>query len=129
MNGEERRDAVLDYHETANAAVLVRAKRAFVSALLAKGEATADDVYAAVDLPAGVNARCLGAVYKRFKRAGIIRAAGVVESARPERHAGIIRRWELVDRGGAERWLAEHSERSEPAAHEKTRQLELPGVG
>lgn len=129
MNGQQRRDAVLDYHDTANAGVLVCGRRAFLAALLAKGEATADDVYAAVDLPAGVDPRCLGAVPKPLVRAGIVRAAGFVESARPERNAGIIRRWELVDRGGAERWLAEHSELSEPAAHEKTRQPELPGMG
>lgn len=128
MDGEQRKDAVLEYHETANAAVVVRGRRAFLAALLTKGEATADDVYAAVDLPAGVDPRCLGAVPKGFVRAGIVRAAGFVESARPERNAGIIRRWELVDRGGAERWLAENSDLSELASHEKTRQLELPGV-
>lgn len=129
MNGEQRRDAVLDYHDTANAAVLVCGRRAFLLALLAKGEATADDVYTAIDLPAGVDPRCLGAVPKGFVRAGIVRAAGFIESARPERNAGIIRRWELIDRGGAERWLAEHSDLSELSAQEKTRQLELPGVG
>jgi hypothetical protein len=129
MNGEQRREAVLEYHDTANAAVLVCGRRAFVLALLAKGEATADDVYAAVDLPAGVDPRCLGAVPHPLLRAGIIRAAGFVTSARPERNGSIIRRWELVDRGKAERWIADHPDFSELSAHEKTRQRELPGVG
>lgn len=82
MNGEQKRDAILDYHGTANAGVLVCGRRAFLAALLAKGEATADDVYAAVDLPAGVDPRCLGAVPGPLARAGIIRAAGFNSSRR-----------------------------------------------
>jgi len=128
MNGEQRRDAVLEYHDTANAGVLVRGRRAFLAALLAKGEATADDVYGAVDLPAGVDPRCLGAVPHPLRRAGVIRAAGFVTSARPERNGSIIRRWELVDRGKAERWLADHPDLSESAANGKARQGELPGI-
>jgi len=67
MTGEQRRDAVLDYHDTASAGILRRGRRAFLAALLAKGEATADDVYTAVDLPAGVDPRCLGAA-KRLEK-------------------------------------------------------------
>ena len=128
MTGQERRDAVLEYHDTANAGVLVRGRRAFLAALLANGEATADDVYAAVDVPAGVDPRCLGAVPRPLVRAGIVRAAGFIESSRPQRNAGIIRRWELIDRPKAERCLAELSKLSESPAHEKARQPELPGI-
>ncbi|MCQ8205440.1 hypothetical protein NP569_24435, partial [Vibrio parahaemolyticus] len=65
--------------------------------LLAAGTATADDVRDAVELPPGVDPRCLGAVPGELADAGIIRATGYVRTTRPAAHA----RPEFADAGVA----------------------------
>ena len=56
-DGEARKRAALDAHETRRAAVVLRGRRALLIAALARGWATADDVRAAVELPARRAAR------------------------------------------------------------------------
>jgi hypothetical protein len=127
--GEQRRDSVLACLESAKDAVLLRARRALITAALGKGEATADDVYPAVELLAGRDPRCLGAVAPPLVKAGIIRAAGYVKSTRPNRNASPIVRWELADAEAARRWLAENRDEPDRPEDENARQLTLPGVG
>jgi len=79
-----------------------RGRRALLSALLERGRATADDMRAAVDLPAGVNPKLFGAAPGPLARAGIIRAAGYTNSRRPESHARPVKVWTLADRTAAE---------------------------
>ena len=92
-----------------------RGRRALLGAMLAgDGTATADDVRAAVELPDGINANLFGAVPGLLARAGIIRLARLRLSARPERHRGINRVWQLADGPAALAWLAMHPDRPGP---------------
>ena len=86
--------------------------------LLDAGTATADDVRAAVELPDGIDPRCLGAVPGPLADAGIIRRADYRPSSRPERHASIIAIWALADRAAALAWLAVHPELPDPSEGE-----------
>jgi hypothetical protein len=85
-----------------------RGRRAMLEVLLRLGTATADDVRSAIELPPGIDPRCLGSVPGVLAYAKIIRAAGFVRSARPERHASWLQVWALADRNKAMRWLADH---------------------
>jgi hypothetical protein len=88
--------------------------------LLRNGIATADDVRSAIELPPGIDPRCLGSVPGVLAYAKIIRAAGFVRSARPERHASWLQVWELADRAAAERWLLDHPNMPDPDEGEGT---------
>ena len=63
---------------------------------------------------AGNDRGCLGSVPGVLAYAKIIRAAGFVRSARPERHACWLQVWELVDRQAAVQWLADHLDLPDP---------------
>jgi hypothetical protein len=94
---------------------VLRGRRALLGALLLAGTATADDVRASVELPDGINPKLFGAVPGALARAGIIRAAGFVNSTRAAGHARPVKVWELADYPAAHRWLAEHPDRPDPA--------------
>jgi len=104
--GRRRKDNVLSLLEARRAAFVRIGRRALLTSVLSNGEATADDVRAAVNLPPDVDPRCLGSVPGLLARAGLIRRVDFVMSIRPERHASFIAVWELFDRDGAEAWLA-----------------------
>ncbi len=87
---------------------VLRGRRALLVALLGTGEATADDVRDGLDLPAGIDPVCLGAVPLALVRAGIIRRAGYAPTCRPMAHARPVSVWTLADREAAERWLRNH---------------------
>jgi hypothetical protein len=53
---------------------------------------TADDLVKAIGLPASRNA--VGAAMGGASRRNLIRSAGIDQSSRPDRHAGMVRRWE-----------------------------------
>lgn len=108
LDGAGRRDHVLDVLAELRDVLVLRGRRALLSALLAHGTATADDVRAAVDLPDGIDPVCLGAVPLPLARAGIIERAGYVPTGRPTAHARPVAVWRLVDRAGAIAWLAGH---------------------
>jgi hypothetical protein len=95
---------------------LRRGRRALLQAMLAgNGRATAEDVYAAVNLPPDIDPRCLGPVPGQLAYDRIIRAAGFVRSTRPECHTRWIQAWALADRAAAERWLRDNPELPDPA--------------
>ncbi len=108
--GERRKQDVLASFGTRGETIVERGRRVLLLRLLESPTATADDVRQALDLPEGLDARCLGAVPIGLARAGIIRAAGYVRSTRPERHASPIQLWTLADRAAAMTWLAAHPE-------------------
>jgi len=85
-----------------------RGRRVLLERLLSHGMATADDVRRAVELPAGIDPRCLGSVPGHLSRAGIIRRVGFISSDRKERHASTLSVWELADASAARAWLAAH---------------------
>lgn len=106
--GARRKDDELERLAKLRALHVLRGRRALLSAMLAHGTATADDVRAAVDLPARVNPVCLGAVAPPSAKAGIITLAGFAQTSRPTAHARPVSVWRLSDRAAAERWLAEN---------------------
>ena len=114
--GERRRDERLATLEARRAVIVRRGRRALLTALLADGTATADDVRAAVAMPDDVDARCLGAVPSALAAAGLIALDGYQRTARPERHASVIARWRLADADAARRWLAENADLPDPPA-------------
>jgi hypothetical protein len=107
-DGAGRRDAALDALAELRDLHVLRGRRALLSALVAHGTATADDVRAAVDLPDGIDPVCLGAVPLPLARAGIIVRAGYVPTGRPTAHARPVAVWRLADRAAAVAWLREH---------------------
>ncbi|MDX1965099.1 MAG: hypothetical protein SFX18_18285 [Pirellulales bacterium] len=114
-SGERRRDAAHRLLEARRSVYILRGRRALLTALLAGAETvTADDVRAAVELPHGIDPRCLGAVPTPLADAGIIRADGYATSRRAEAHARPMRLWRLVDADAARRWLAAHPDRPDP---------------
>jgi hypothetical protein len=115
LEGERRKDRQLATLGARRDAIVTRARRAFIRQLFDAGTATADDIRAAVELPAGIDPRCLGSVPGPLATAGIIRRGDFVKSTRPERHACYIARWELADADTARRWLADHPDPPDPA--------------
>lgn len=114
-DGEARK---LDAHallEARREVCVLRGRRALLAALLAGGDATADDVRDAVDLPAEINPVCMGVVPGPLARAGLIERVGFTESRRPDAHARPVSVWRLADRAAALAWLAAHPERPDPA--------------
>lgn len=107
---------------------VLRGRRALLTALLAVGEATADDVRDAVGLPSGIDPVCLGAVPVALARAGIIRRVGYVPTCRPTAHARPVSVWALTDRADAVRWLRDHPDRPNTAPDDTGdhRQMTLP---
>jgi hypothetical protein len=91
-----------------------RGQRALLTALLAVGQATADDVRDALDLPPGIDPVCLGAVPLALARAGIIRRVGYSPTCRPTAHARPVSVWTLADRAAAMRWLDTHPDLPDP---------------
>lgn len=117
--GEGRKSDAHDLLETRRTNYIRRGRPALLLAMLAvNGTATADDVQAAVELASGIDPRCLGSVPGRLAYDKIIEPAGFTRSTRPERHAGWLQVWRLIDRAAAERWLREHPDLPDPAPAE-----------
>jgi len=112
--GEQRRDEGVARIAAARKAHVIRLCRTMLLILLRQQEATADDLRAEYVLPAGVHPNIVGAAFQKLKRAGLIRMTGMEISQRAARHAGINRVWTLTDRIGAEHWLAQNPEPTEP---------------
>lgn len=103
--GERLKEAAFRLFERHRQALLRLARRAFLLALASRGEATADDVAAAVTIPEGIDPRLLGCVPSDFARQGIIERIGFEKSRRRTRHASILSVWRLANRAAAELWL------------------------
>jgi len=112
-DGKCRKSEALDALAKRRAVYVRQGRRALLLTLLAGRTATADDVRAAVKLPAEVNPKCLGAVPGTLARAGIIEPAGFQDTTRPEGHARPVTVWRLVDRAKAEQWLEDHRDQAD----------------
>lgn len=114
-DGERRKGDAHRLLEMRRQLYICRGRRALLKVMLAgNGTASADDVRDAVDLPADLDARCLGVVPSRLAYDGLIEPVGFTRSKRPERHAGWLQVWRLVDRAAAERWLQDHPDGPDP---------------
>ena len=96
------------------AVYVLRGRRALLRRLLDAGEATADAVRDAVELPDGINPVCLGVVPGPLARAGLIERVGFARSRRANAHARPVSVWRLLDRDAALTWLAAHADRPDP---------------
>lgn len=117
IEGERRKDEILQTLAARRESIINRARRRLLGRLLDVGVATADDVYRGLELPDGVDARCLGSVPGHLARAGLIRRDGYVSSDRKERHASVISKWQLINAAGAVAWLKSHPEQPEDLGH------------
>jgi hypothetical protein len=109
--GERLKADALALLEARREVYIRRGRRALLASMLAgDGTATADDVRAAVELPADMDPRCLGTVPGRLAYDRIIRPDGRLKTTRAAAHARWLERWALADRAAALRWLADHPE-------------------
>lgn len=115
--GERRKIRAHDLFAATRAELLLNGRRALLCLLLNHDTATADDVRALVEIPAGVNPTCLGAVPGMLARAGIIRRVGYAPSERPEAHTRPVGVWTLADTLAAIQWLRENPEPAEVCGH------------
>ncbi len=106
--GERRKAETLAALAKRRSVYVRRGQRALLTALLTAGEASADDVRNAVELPPGIDPVCLGAVPGALARTGIIRRVGYVSTCRSVAHARPVALWTLADRQRALAWLADH---------------------
>ncbi|MBU0637316.1 MAG: hypothetical protein KKB50_00480 [Planctomycetes bacterium] len=107
VDGDLAKRRALAGHATGRHALeVLRAKRVMVELLLTRGQATIDDVRAALELPAGGVYHWFGAVSTGLRAAGLIRRAGYLETTRPEAHGRPIGLWELTHADAARAWLA-----------------------
>jgi hypothetical protein len=104
-DGEQLKEAAFRLFERHRRALLRFARRTFIATLATRGEATADDVAAAVTIPAGIDPRLLGCVPSDFARQGIVERIGFQKSRRRSRHASHLSVWRLANRAAAELWL------------------------
>jgi hypothetical protein len=112
--GERLKLKAFSLLEVRRQALIRRARRALLAVLIDRGEATADDVWAVVTVPQGINPKLFGAVPGELAALGIITAEGYAKSARREAHARPVQVWLLADSDAAVRWLLEHPELPEP---------------
>lgn len=106
--------------------VVLRARRALLTVLLERGEASADDVRAAVALPEGVNAKVFVAVPGTLAELRLIEHVGFAKTNRKTAHARPISIWRLLDRVAALTWLATHPDPEElPEQSDSAEQLTL----
>ena len=108
--GERRKGEAFANLEAHREAILRKARRAFVTALLANGRATIDDVRSEVVLPPGMNPICFGPVASPFARLKFVHRIGFAETTRPEAHCRPVGVWETTSTTGLTNWLATHPE-------------------
>jgi hypothetical protein len=114
--GERLKADALALLEARRELFVLRGRRALLQKMLdGDGTATAYDVWALMELPAGIDPRCLGSVPGRLGYDRIIGPDGFVRCTRREAHARWLQRWRLIDQEKARCWLATHPDMPDPA--------------
>ena len=90
------------------AAVRAAAQRALISALLARGRASSDDIRSAIRIPSDIHPSCIGAAVSALVRDRLIELDSVVTTTRRVAHSRLLRVWRLVDRHAATAWIKAH---------------------
>jgi len=106
--GERRKDEALQLLEDHRAGVVRNARRAMTELVLENGSCTMDDVRDRIEVPEGINPKCLGAVPSTLARQQIIERDGFVTTRRPEAHARPLSVWRLKNEPKAQAWLREN---------------------
>lgn len=107
IEGERRRDAALVKLRGKNPNLFDRLTAAALAVAIRTGAVVADDLRAAVPIPAGASPKVVGSVFGNLATAGLLTAAGDVKTARPKAHARPVTRWRLADATAAAAKLAE----------------------
>ncbi len=89
-------------------AVIRRAQRTLLTALLECGLATADHVRAHVELPPGIAPRCFGTAPSPLAHTALFAPTATPRQGGTEAHARPVTVWRLADRAAAVRWLADN---------------------
>lgn len=105
-SGDDLRDAALDALRDHRADLIRECAAAALRVALARGEVSADDVRAAVPIPADVNPVFVGCVFRDLAADGILRRAGFRNSTRPAAHARPVSVWAIADAAEATARLA-----------------------
>ena len=95
-------------------AVVRRARRALLTALLEDGTATVDAVRAVVELPSGINPKVFGSAPGELARHRHHRRRRLREDVPNRGPCRPITVWALADRAAAERWLRDHPDLPDP---------------
>jgi len=106
--GQRRKAAAHQLLEDHRAGVVRNARRAMTKLVLENGSCTMDDVRDRIEVPEGINPKCLGAVPSTLARQQIIERDGFVTTRRPKAHARPVSLWRLRDAAKAKLWLARH---------------------
>lgn len=72
---------------------------------LYRGDVHADEVVAALPVPAGVHPNNVGNSFSVLEKAGLIKAVGYRRSDRGSRHHGVSRIWRVSDAAGARGYI------------------------
>jgi hypothetical protein len=105
-DGETLRDEAMLTLYVHHGHKVLHAQRMFVGLLLERGQATVDDLHAALGQLADGNPRRLGAAMHGLRRAGLIRRLAFVETGRRVAHARPVSVWQLANADAARAWLA-----------------------
>ena len=107
--GHRRKRIVLAELRHRRSTLVRKACRLLIERLLAGApDATADNIRDGLEVPPGIDPRCLGAVPVRLYQAGIIHTVGYRRSRRRDAHARPLNVWRLTDRAAAIEWLRKH---------------------
>ena len=106
--GEARRDAALSRLRARRADLIRECTAAALRVALDRGEVCADDVRAAVAIPADISPKFVGVVFRDLADTGVLRCIGFRRSKRPAAHARPLSVWRLADVDAALAWLAAH---------------------
>jgi hypothetical protein len=115
---EQPKRAALALVETRREVSIRRGQRALVDVLLRSDTATADDVYAAVELTPEINPHCLRSVPDRLAYDRIIRPIVFVRSVRHQPDESWLQVRTLADRSKALGWLTDHPDLPDPCTSE-----------
>lgn len=116
-DGDQLRDLALNRLRAARSALVRRLMAAFLQHLIDNGPDTSDAVRALVPIPAGVDARVVGAAVRGLAERGFITSVGRRKSGRDIAHARKLDLWAVADLDSARLWLANHLD-LDPAAGE-----------
>lgn len=104
--GQAQRDAALTLLRARRAGLVRACTAAALRVALDRGEVSADDVRAAVPIPADISPKLVGVVFRDLADAGILRRSGFRNSTRPAAHARPLSVWSLTDAAAATAHLA-----------------------
>jgi len=103
--GERLRDRALGKLRAHRPSLTRRLMRVFLEYLLDFGPSTSDALRLLVEIPAGIDPRCVGAAVRALHEADLITSVGREKTRRPVAHARVLELWAVRDEAAARLWL------------------------